>query len=259
MYSLLRLNNREEKIDKDKYFILAKKDEHKDLLTWLEHRRWNAYMRSNGFTKLDITLPNEYEDKKVDLRLHPCIVECSKKKNIKVHDDNKEKADPIWDNNYEEIYSGSYDFLDLVSIMKYQTEKNELENIKNDDLNKKLEEGIKNIEKDIKNQIEKFFRNKLEKEIDSIVGKNNKEKLCEHIERERDKKIKKARDSYEKNCKKYEKIGNKKISDEEIKKIIENANKINEYRNDIEGYRQDLLKKIKKEDLKQWDEPSIDE
>ncbi len=42
-------------------------------LTWLEHRRWNAYMRSIGFTYCDL------EEKNIDMKIHRCLVECSKK------------------------------------------------------------------------------------------------------------------------------------------------------------------------------------
>ena len=58
-------------------------EEHKALLhrlAWLEHRRWNAFLRACGFR-----CPREYEHYKpvshsykfIDLKLHPCIVECS--------------------------------------------------------------------------------------------------------------------------------------------------------------------------------------
>ena len=49
-------------------------------LAWLEHGRWNAFLRACGFR-----CPREYEHYKpvshsykfIDLKLHPCIVECS--------------------------------------------------------------------------------------------------------------------------------------------------------------------------------------
>lgn len=41
-------------------------------LTWLEHRRWNAYMRSIGFSY------NSKVDKNINLKLHGCLCECSK-------------------------------------------------------------------------------------------------------------------------------------------------------------------------------------
>lgn len=48
-------------------------------LSWLEHRRWNAFMRTNGFScPKDYTIycadKNSY--KNLEFRLHPCIVEC---------------------------------------------------------------------------------------------------------------------------------------------------------------------------------------
>lgn len=41
-------------------------------LTWLEHRRWDAYMRSIGFSG------REMESKDVNLKIHGCLCECSK-------------------------------------------------------------------------------------------------------------------------------------------------------------------------------------
>lgn len=69
---------------KDKPVAAPKEEaEHKALLhrlAWLEHRRWNAFLRACGFR-----CPREYEHYKpvshsykfIDLKLHPCIVECS--------------------------------------------------------------------------------------------------------------------------------------------------------------------------------------
>ena len=49
-----------------------KRDNILQYLTWLEHRRWNAYMRSIGFS-YDIK-----ENKNIKLKLHGCLCECSK-------------------------------------------------------------------------------------------------------------------------------------------------------------------------------------
>ena len=58
-------------------------------LTWLEHRRWNAFLRMQGFTRpfdrVDAVVsalreggaPRAYAYKNVSGRLHPCLVECS--------------------------------------------------------------------------------------------------------------------------------------------------------------------------------------
>lgn len=42
-------------------------------LTWLEHRRWNAYMRSIGFVHF------EMKGKDIRKKIHGCLVECSDK------------------------------------------------------------------------------------------------------------------------------------------------------------------------------------
>jgi len=47
-------------------------------LTWLEHRRWNAFMRINGFRcPEDFTVYSSQtgQHKNIELKLHPCLVE----------------------------------------------------------------------------------------------------------------------------------------------------------------------------------------
>lgn len=41
-------------------------------LTWLEHRRWNAYMRSTGFVRRT----DGVNDKNLTLKIHHCLTEC---------------------------------------------------------------------------------------------------------------------------------------------------------------------------------------
>lgn len=74
-------------------------------LTWLEHRRWNAFMRVNGFR-----CPNDFtlycretkEHKNMELKLHPCLVES----------DSIAVIDGLFDDKSE----NKYDYLDEVSI-----------------------------------------------------------------------------------------------------------------------------------------------
>lgn len=54
-----------------------------NLLAWLEHRRWNAFMRVKGFRHTDsydaYGAPGvKGAHKQLDLKLHPCLVECDK-------------------------------------------------------------------------------------------------------------------------------------------------------------------------------------
>ena len=112
---------KEEKIEE--YLSIVKKNEVvNNELTWLEHRRWNAFMRSKGFvaptkSQWDNYAFNKKEHKDghkhLGLRLHPFIVEST------VHFLISEKD---WnDTNYEN--NSNLDLLDVASIMKYQTEK----------------------------------------------------------------------------------------------------------------------------------------
>lgn len=53
-----------------------------DRLAWLEHRRWCAFMRVQGFRCPTLEQEAAYitkigSSKNVDLKLHPCLVECS--------------------------------------------------------------------------------------------------------------------------------------------------------------------------------------
>lgn len=64
------------------YTEIAEKEENSGpdafaYLTWLEHRRWNAYLRSAGYT-LGVK-------KDVDLKTHTCLVECKKEPEQKEH------------------------------------------------------------------------------------------------------------------------------------------------------------------------------
>ena len=82
-----------------------KKQEIYDSLAWLEHRRWNSYMRANGFIA-----PEDFKKymeeteshKNIPLKLHPCIVECSK----------KGKAKDL----FKESSVNDLDMLDIISL-----------------------------------------------------------------------------------------------------------------------------------------------
>lgn len=60
----------------------AEKEEHRKLLhrvAWLEHRRWNAFTRVKGFrqtTAYDQYAEAREDYKHMELKLHPCLLEC---------------------------------------------------------------------------------------------------------------------------------------------------------------------------------------
>lgn len=62
----------------------AQKEKHIELLhkmAWLEHRRWNAFTRVKGFRKTDkydVYAQKTGSYKQMELKLHPCLVECNK-------------------------------------------------------------------------------------------------------------------------------------------------------------------------------------
>ena len=89
-------------------------------LSWLEHRRWNAFMRTKGFNAPSENQMSQYafknnvdDHKQLDLKLHPCIVERAKSSNEQVID----LDDDDFLNNQE------YDLLDMASIKVYQMRK----------------------------------------------------------------------------------------------------------------------------------------
>jgi len=127
MYSVDLIKNRDEENDKilANYLEIVNSDklEYKDIimkLTWLEHRRWNAFLRTKGFVAPTMAQWENYAYKKdgidhknIDLKLHPCIVEGSGLIQI---------DPPDWDNPlyYEDK---KYDYLDMMSIMVHQKQK----------------------------------------------------------------------------------------------------------------------------------------
>lgn len=85
-------------------------------LAWLEHRRWNAFLRSQGFScptretvgnYVSVTEPRKGMHKNIPLRLHPCLVESSPVPTELLGLD--QKPDP------EKFASYPYDRLDYVS------------------------------------------------------------------------------------------------------------------------------------------------
>jgi hypothetical protein len=85
-------------------------------LMWLEHRRWNAFMRTKGFS-----VPNDdqwknyaFKDggdhKQMDLKLHPFVVECSELMPIVKSD---------WDCDPDKATT-TLDYLDIASIRNYR-------------------------------------------------------------------------------------------------------------------------------------------
>lgn len=96
-------------------------------LTWLEHRRWNAFLRMQGFTRpfdrVDAVIaalkegnvPRGYAYKNVSGRLHPCLVECA------VDDTPAAQRLPGCVNGMPESLAG-LDALDVISMARTRIE-----------------------------------------------------------------------------------------------------------------------------------------
>ena len=105
---------------KKAYWETAKNDDAVNkALTWLEHRRWNAFMRTKGFSAPTEKQWERYafnamevdSHKHIDLKLHPCIAESSEASQI---------AEDDWgDAHYMD--NARLDFLDIASIKVFQT------------------------------------------------------------------------------------------------------------------------------------------
>ncbi|MBQ4087608.1 MAG: hypothetical protein IJC78_05110 [Clostridia bacterium] len=86
-------------VDDDEALKHAKKtaDKYKKL-TWLEHRRWCAFMRVSGFTK-----PENFEmyyrytksHKEMSLKLHPCLVEATAERGTQIFETERKTPDAL--------------------------------------------------------------------------------------------------------------------------------------------------------------------
>ncbi len=98
-----------------------------NLLQWLEHRRWCAFLRTMGFRQT-----NDYEEylevtqthKQMDLKLHPCLVECDKFGMRGAFDEfgeakftliNRDEWDEIVEINEKSREVGDFDYLDQLT------------------------------------------------------------------------------------------------------------------------------------------------
>ncbi len=108
-------------------------EQRKNKLSWMEHRRWAAFMRVNGITHPDnfVTYccqrpPEDWEHKSLELRLHPCLVEC----------DQKGKRENLFDNPPP----SGLDRLDCLSLDVYERCYREKEKLERKKVQKQLEE-----------------------------------------------------------------------------------------------------------------------
>ncbi len=91
-------------------------------LAWLEHRRWNAFTRVKGFKHT-----NDYDNyaiagetgsyKQMELKLHPCLVECDKKG---IRAEFNEKGKIIENSIFKRKDKTDFDLLDELSYDLYE-------------------------------------------------------------------------------------------------------------------------------------------
>ena len=120
---LLELTKKHEDVTEDEitnYWKTVQENEtFNKRVSWLEHRRWNAFMRTKGFTAPTESQWEQYafkednDHKNIPLKLHPCIVESSESSQITINDWN----DPNYKDNIK------IDYLDIASIKVYKTRK----------------------------------------------------------------------------------------------------------------------------------------
>lgn len=103
-------------------------------LTWLEHRRWNAFMRTGGFTTPTREQVDKFayvgsnKGKDVTLKLHPCLVECDDKKSkIPAKEIRAATIAPTVKPDISVIKKQNYDRLDAVSLYLYFRTKDKTE------------------------------------------------------------------------------------------------------------------------------------
>ena len=144
MYSTGLIKSEKDMTEKENQYeeFIKSDDKEKCRLAWLEHRRWNAFMRTKGFIAPtdkqwnEYAFTNNFNHKHPDLKLHPCIVECTDSKTI------PDKY--IWDcTSYQE--NTNFDYLDNISIKVYQRKKIKLLEIKD---KAKQEKALKKLDDD---------------------------------------------------------------------------------------------------------------
>lgn len=70
----------------------------KKQLTWLEHRRWCAYMRANGYVCRNDRIKGKNDNA---IKIHPCLVECRNETEISADEaDKKDKLDEVSNDNH---------------------------------------------------------------------------------------------------------------------------------------------------------------
>ena len=87
-------------------------------LCWLEHRRWNAFIRTGGFTAPSKEQLDEYAymngngAKELSLKFHPCLVECdefapsiltSSPRSAEISENQRMDTDSISEKNYDRL------------------------------------------------------------------------------------------------------------------------------------------------------------
>ena len=99
--------------EKSNYWKRIEDEKINTKLSWLEHRRWNAFMRTKGYMASTESQMEKYaykegtDHKNLPIKLHPMIVESSIEPETTIDD---------WDDpNYEEL-----DCLDTVFINMYK-------------------------------------------------------------------------------------------------------------------------------------------
>jgi hypothetical protein len=89
--------------------------EQREIFAWVEHRRWNAFMRAQGFVRptklqLDNIFSVRKKAKSIPDKMHACLVECQRK--------------PVALPTTEDFDRECYDYLDYVSMYSYMMEAN---------------------------------------------------------------------------------------------------------------------------------------
>lgn len=136
-------------------------------LSWLEHRRWNAFLRVQGFSRPFSTIADiqkalenlntesgpdrlfAYKD--VSLRLHPCLVECDvtgvgpSGDIVQGKDDRLFLSWKVGDKKFDGESSYDYDLLDLVSLLRTDCEL--VKNGRENKVGKELKKLVKDLKK----------------------------------------------------------------------------------------------------------------
>lgn len=146
--------------------VNRKPTKYENRLQWLEHRRWNAFLRTMGYryTKdYNVYLEYTHGHKQMEAKLHPCLVECNKNG---IYGEINDMGDVV---SYISHFV-SQEHTEKIEENKQKYKKEEQKKAEQAKLICKLQRCIKEKIDEIKTKIEELIKENDTKEENKIIG-----------------------------------------------------------------------------------------